>query len=225
MEVKKISSLERAIESTLLRPDANEKEIEFLCKQALSYNFLGVCVNPTHVALAHSILTGSQTRLVTVVGFPLGANEAEIKQLEAQKAVGKGAQEIDMVLSIGALKDRKFHLIEKEISSIIKLGVTVKIIIETGILNFDEMRTAVQCAVSSGAHYIKTSTGYGPRGASVQDVEFLREIMPETMGIKASGGIKNLTQAMELLNAGAERLGTSTAETIIIEYLKSSLAN
>ena len=206
-----------------MRPDANEKAIESICKQALSYNFFGVCVNPTHVALAHSILAGSQTRLVTVVGFPLGANEHKIKLFEAQKAVGKGAQEIDMVINIGALKDHKFHILENEISGIVKLGVTVKTIIETGLLSTGEMRTAVKCAVSSGAHYIKTSTGYGPRGASLEDVKFLRTIIPDTMGLKASGGIKNLTQAKALLEAGAERLGTSSAESIMMDYLRSNI--
>ena len=222
--MKIIRALERAIESTLLRPDADEKSIDFLCKQALAYNFLGVCVNPTRVALASALLAGSQTRVVTVVGFPLGASEADIKQLEAQKAVEKGAQEIDMVLNIGALKDNKLDILEKEMSGMVEVGVPVKLIIETGFLSFEEIRTAVQCAGSSGVHYIKTSTGYGPRGVSVQDVEFLRALMPEIMGIKASGGIKYLSQAKALLDAGAERLGTSSAETIIIEYLNSMKA-
>lgn len=211
--------LARTIESTLLRADADEHSIVNLCRQALTHNFIGVCVNPCRVALARSLLTGSQTRLVTVVGFPLGANESSVKHIEAQTAVENGAQEIDMVLNIGVLKDRQLERLTREIAAIVEIGVPVKLIIETGLLNDEEMRTAVTCGVSAGVRFIKTSTGYGPRGASIQDIASLRALLPGSVGIKASGGIKDLTQALGLLEAGAERLGTSAAAAVYREYL------
>jgi len=211
--------LARTIESTLLRADADERSIVSLCRQALTHNFIGVCVNPCRVALARPLLAGSQTRLVTVVGFPLGANEPSIKHVEAQTAVENGAQEIDMVLNIGALKDQQLEHITREIAAIVEIGVPVKLIIETGLLTDEEMRTAAACGVSAGVRFIKTSTGYGPRGASIQDIESLRALLPDSVGIKASGGIKDLKQALGLLEAGAERLGSSAAAVIYQEYL------
>ena len=213
--------MERTIESTLLKADAVEQKIIELCQNALQYNFFGVCVNPCQVALANSILAGNQTITVTVIGFPLGATKTEVKLLEAEKAVEDGAREIDLVVNIGALKDRKMDLLHKEISAIVQVGIPVKLIVETGFLTREEIDAVVECAVSGGIAFIKTSTGYGPRGASMEDIEYLRKILPEDVGIKASGGIRELGWARSLLNAGAQRLGISSAERIIIQYRNS----
>ncbi len=218
-----MKNLERILESTLLHPSAAEESIIELCRSALKYNFFGVCVNPCRVALADSLLAGSQTFPVTVVGFPLGAAETAVKQLEAQRAIENGAREIDMVLNIGALKDRNLEFLRAEMSALVSLGVPVKLIIETGLLNPLEIGTAVECAADCGVSYIKTSTGYGPRGASLEDIALLRSLLPAGMGIKASGGIKNLEQALALGRAGADRLGTSSAETIYLQYLESGV--
>ncbi|MGI5876641.1 MAG: deoxyribose-phosphate aldolase [Dethiobacteria bacterium] len=209
--------LEHYIESTLLRADAQKQDIENLCSAAVRYNFCGVCVNPYYIPLASLLLRGSSVKLVTVIGFPLGSNDGYIKALEAEWALKNGAEEIDMVLNIGALKNRDIHVLLKEIKDIVGLGVTVKVIIEIGYLTPEDLKTACHCAVEGGARFIKTSTGFGPRGVTLKDISSLRAILPQDMGIKASGGIKTAAFARDLINAGANRIGSSAAEEIILE--------
>lgn len=218
--MKPILRLERYLESTLLRADTQKIEIENLCSTAIKYNFCGVCVNPYYIPLAFSFLGGSKIKLVTVIGFPLGANDASIKALEAEWALKNGAEEIDMVLNIGALKNRDTSLLLREIKEVAGLGATVKVIIETAYLTPEDLNIACHCAIDGGAHFVKTSTGFGPRGVSLDDIKLLRAILPQGIGLKASGGIKTATFAKDLINAGASRLGSSSAENIILEERK-----
>ncbi len=209
--------INKYLESTLLRADALSKEIESLCLEAVQCGFRGVCVNPFYLPMAASMLQGSSVVLVTVVGFPLGASGRYVKALEAENAVKNGAGEIDMVINVGALKNGHRAVLKGEISAVVELGVPVKVIIETGLLTEVEFLLACECVVEAGAHFVKTSTGFGPRGATVEDIRLLRAHLPPQTGIKASGGIKTAAQAKELISAGASLIGSSCAEKIYRE--------
>lgn len=217
--------LEKMIESTLLRPEAVKNDIEKLCSQALKYNFYAVCVSPFYVLLASSLLSGSRVKVVTVVGFPFGFNKAMIKAREAEEALKNGATEVDMVINIGALKERESKTLIEEISSVVKTGAVVKVILETGYLDREEIALGATCAVEGGALFVKTSTGFGPRGVTLEDVHLLRSLVPRHIGIKASGGIKTAGFARDLIAAGATRLGTSSAEKIMLEAGKEERIN
>ena len=208
---------ESYLESTLLNPKALKEDINELCRKAIHYRFCGVCVNPYYVPLANSLLSGSDVKLVSVIGFPLGCTSTEIKRYEAENVFKKGAQEIDMVLNVGALRDKEFSLVIREIREIVDVGAVVKVIIETGYLTEEEIVNACKCLQEGGAHFVKTSTGFGPRGASLEDVYLLRSILPPEVSIKASGGINSKEFAEKLILAGANRLGTSSAENIYLE--------
>ncbi|MDO9535856.1 MAG: deoxyribose-phosphate aldolase [Bacillota bacterium] len=211
---------ESFFESTLLNAKATKENINELCRKAIHYNFCGVCVNPYYVPLADSLLSGSGVKLVSVVGFPLGCTSKEMKRYEAEDLFKKNAQEIDMVLNIGALKDKEFSVVIQEIRDVVNVGAVVKVIIETGHLTEGEIVNACNCLLEGGAHFVKTSTGFGPRGASLKDVYLLRSILPSEVGIKASGGINSAEFAEKLIFAGASRLGTSSAEKIFLEWKK-----
>lgn len=213
-----IFSPESFLESTLLNAQAAKEDINELCRKAIHYHFCGVCVNPYYVPLVNSLLQGSDVRLISVVGFPLGSTSKEIKTYEAEDVVKKGAQEIDMVLNIGALKDKEFSVVVQEIRDVVNLGAVVKVIIETGHLTEEEIVNACNCLLDGGAHFVKTSTGFGPRGASLEDVYLLRSILPPEVGIKASGGISSAEFAGKLILAGASRLGSSSAEKIFLNW-------
>jgi deoxyribose-phosphate aldolase len=206
--------LERYLESTLLRADADKKDIKRLCEKALHYNFLGICINPYFVPYAVS-LVGKQHKVITVAGFPLGCAPGIVKAFEAERAFENGADEVDMVINLAAVKDREKGTIIQEIKEVARTGPVVKVIIESGYLSIDEMIFACECATEGGATFIKTSTGFGPRGVLLEDIHLLRRILPPEVGIKAAGGIKTAGFAKELLSAGANRIGTSTAEQII----------
>ncbi len=210
-------SLEGYLESTLLRPDARIEEIEKLCSEARQYDLCGICVNPYYIALASTCLQGSEVYPVTVIGFPLGGDGSNVKAYAAERAVKNGAREIDMVINIGALKDGHKKEITDEISLVVNTGVTVKVIIETGYLSSTEIALACQCVVEGGADFVKTSTGFGPRGTSTNDIHLLRSLLPLSVQIKAAGGIKTADFARELIYAGAARIGTSSAYDIIKE--------
>lgn len=211
-------NLEGYLESTLLRADTRSEEIEKLCAEARHYDLCAICVNPYYIAPAASMLQGSGVLPVTVVGFPLGADTGMVKARAAEQAVLDGALEIDMVINIGALKDgRKLEIID-EIALLKKeAGAALKVIIETGYLHSKEIALACHCAVEGGADFVKTSTGFGPRGASINDIILLRSILPATMQIKAAGGIKSAEFARQLIRAGASRIGTSSASAIMEE--------
>ena len=209
--------LERMIDSTNLRPDATTEDIKKLCRDAKKYNFASVCVNPCFVSLAADLLISVEVKVCCAIGFPLGAATPESKVFEAKDAVRNGADEIDMVINIGALKDKKYEIVKKEIRDIVDVvgKVVVKVIIETCYLNDEEKIKACLIAKEAGAHFVKTSTGFGPKGATAEDVALMRKTVGPNMGIKASGGIRTIDDAVKMINAGANRIGTSRAVEIV----------
>ena len=209
--------LSKYIDHTLLKAFATESEIEKLCNEAVEYNFKSVCVNPTHVKLAKKLLIGSDVLVCTVIGFPLGANTKEIKALETVDAVKNGADEIDMVINIGKAKEHQYDYIEDEIRLVVSssVGRVVKVIIETCYLTDDEKKEVCKAALRAGASFVKTSTGFGTGGATVEDVKLMRETVGETMGVKASGGIHSYEEVEKLVEAGATRIGASSGIKIM----------
>lgn len=206
------------IDHTMLKPDASEKDIVNLCHEAVKYHFVGVCVNPTYICTAARLLHGTNIIPVTVVGFPLGAVLTETKVQEILVAKAFGAREVDVVMNIGLAKSQEWNAVSSDIKRTVEAahacGLGIKIIIETGLLNNDEKKKAAEIVRDSGADFIKTSTGFFG-GATVEDVKNLREWAGPLIKIKASGGIKTRESALELLAAGADRLGTSSGLAII----------
>lgn len=217
------------IDHTLLKPDATEKDILRLCSEAVRYGFKAVCVNPSRVALAAGALSGSGVAVCAVAGFPLGAGTTAAKAAEAAGAVGEGAVEIDMVINIGLLKDRLYDLVLQDVRAVVEAVAArgpealVKAIIETCYLTAEEKEAACLLCERAGARFIKTSTGLGPSGATVEDIELIRRTVAPSTGIKASGGIKTLDQALRMVRAGATRIGTSSGGRIMQEYPTSNL--
>ena len=209
------------IDHTLLRADATRQEIETLCQEAAKYGFASVCVNPTWVAACVRILEGSGVKVCSVVGFPLGATTADAKQFEARRAIFDGAREIDMVINVGVLKSGDVRLVARDIEAVTgpcqQSGVVSKVIIEAAFLNDDEKVTACGLAKGAGADYVKTSTGFGPGGATAHDVALMRRVVGDTMGVKAAGGVKNLDDVRMMLTAGASRVGASAGVSIVQE--------
>jgi deoxyribose-phosphate aldolase len=221
-----LAELTNSIDHTLLKTQASEDDILRLCEQAKQYQFVTLCINPCYTALAHKALTDSPVRVASVVGFPLGANHFAVKAVEAQQALKDGAREIDMVMHIGALKSRLYETVEEDIRTIARTcehqGALLKVIIETCVLTEDEKRIACELCVAGGAKMVKTSTGFGPSGATTRDVRLLHDLVaPFGLGVKASGGIKTLDDARAMLHAGAVRLGTSSGVDIIREFRDS----
>lgn len=216
MDPKKLAHY---IDSTLLKPEATITEITALCEEALKYNFKAVCVNPVYVRLAAQILEGSETIPITVVGFPLGASESSIKAEEARVACRAGAQEIDMVINIGALRSGQLSLVRGDIWAVVNVcndyDAPVKVILETSKLTDAEKITACELALFACAAFVKTCTGFGGGGATVEDIELMRKAVGPDMGVKASGGIRTLDDALAMIKAGATRLGTSSGAAII----------
>jgi deoxyribose-phosphate aldolase len=212
-----ISKIASMIDHTMLKPDATTGAIEKLCQEALEYGFASVCVNPCHVPMCHSLLRGSPVKVCTVIGFPLGASASVVKSFETQQAIAAGAEEIDMVMNIGAVKSGDIEIAEEDIRSVVKAanGVLVKVIIETCLLTDEEKAAACKAAEAAGAGYVKTSTGFSTGGATVHDVALMRRTVSPGMGVKASGGIRTLDFARELVEAGATRLGTSLSVKLV----------
>jgi deoxyribose-phosphate aldolase len=209
----------RLIDHTLLRPDATRAEIEKLCQEARTFTFATVCVNPTWVALCAGLLRPSSVAVCSVVGFPLGATTSDVKAYETRRAVFDGAREIDMVINIGALKTGDVRLVERDIEAVTaacrEAGVLSKVIIEAAYLTDEEKATACVLAKAAGADYVKTSTGFGPGGATVADVALMRRIVGPDMGIKAAGGVKDLPALQAMVAAGATRIGASAGVKIV----------
>jgi deoxyribose-phosphate aldolase len=216
------------IDHTLLRPDAISQQIRQLCQEALEYNFASVCINPIHVELAVDLLRDSSLKVCTVIGFPLGASTPEDKIHETEETIGKGATEVDMVINIGALKEGNDILVEREIAGVVQAahgrGLLCKVIIEAALLTNEEKVRVCQLAKSAGADFVKTSTGFGAGGATVEDVALMRQTVGPNMGVKASGGIRTLADAKSMIAAGANRLGTSASVKILREAESSSLS-
>lgn len=207
------------IDHTILKPGATREMVLQYCKQAMEYGFASVCINPCFVKLVAEEMKGSDVKTCTVIGFPLGANTTEIKAFEARKAVAEGAQEVDMVINVGALKEGNLEYVEQDITQVVKAsqGALVKVIIETCFLTDEEKISVCRLAKKAGAHFVKTSTGFGSSGATVADVALMRKTVGEAMGVKASGGVRSLEEALAMVEAGANRIGTSSGLTIINE--------
>ncbi len=207
----------RFIDNSILKPDRPEREVAEFVKRSRDIGFYAVCVNPCHVKLASEI-AGDEIVVCSVVGFPLGLGTKEVKIHEAVRAVEEGAKEIDMVMNISAFKSGRFDYVEEEIKSIVReTGATVKVIIETCYLTDEEKRKAVEICIEAGAHFVKTSTGFGPKGATLDDVKLLKEAGGGRIKVKASGGIRDLKTTLAMIEAGADRIGTSSGFDIYRE--------
>jgi len=209
------------IDHTLLKPEAVPGQVEKLCREALEYQFASVCVNPVYVPLCHQILGGSKVLVCTVVGFPLGATFTQAKVDESLLAIEAGAQEIDMVIPVGLLRAGEYEAVAEDISGVVEAshahGAIVKVILEMAFLNRKEKIAGCLLSQAVGADFVKTSTGFGPGGATLEDVELMRRVVGPMMGVKAAGGIRSLADARAMLLAGATRLGTSAGVKIVRE--------
>jgi deoxyribose-phosphate aldolase len=209
------------IDHTLLKADATRQEIEKLCQEAREFGFATVCINPYWVSLAAKLLRGSATGVCTVVGFPLGANRTEIKQQETRRAIYDGATEIDMVINVGALKSGDLAVVERDIAAVVSAckdcGVLSKVIIEAALLTDEEKISASALSKAAGADYVKTSTGFGPGGATVADVALMRRVVGPEIGVKAAGGVRDYEALKNLVSAGASRVGASAGVKIVQE--------
>ncbi|GAA1370830.1 deoxyribose-phosphate aldolase [Peribacillus frigoritolerans] len=206
------------IDHTLLKADATKEQIKVLCEEAREYNFASVCVNPTWVKYASELLEGSEVKVCTVIGFPLGANTPETKAFETKDAIANGAHEVDMVINIGALKDKDDELVERDIRAVVAASTgkaLSKVIIETSLLTDEEKVRACELAVKAGTDYVKTSTGFSTGGATVEDIALMRKTVGPDIGVKASGGVRNTSDAQNVIEAGATRIGASAGVSIV----------
>ena len=216
--------LNRYFDHTLLKAEATSDQVLKLCDEALEYHFASVCVNPVFVPLASGKLAGSDVKVCTVIGFPLGANEPAVKAMEAALAVDEGAEEVDMVINIGKAKEKDFAYIQEEIAKVKQASreALLKVIIESSALSDDEIIGCCTAAMAAKADYVKTSTGFHKTGgASAHAVSLMRQTVGETMGVKASGGIHSLAEAQEMIEAGASRIGCSASVAIMEEAKRS----
>lgn len=209
--------LAKYIDHTLLKPEATQAQIEKLCHEAAEYGFASVCVNPTWVPLCARLLRGTGVIICTVAGFPLGANSTETKAFETRQVMEQGATEIDMVINIGRLKSGDYDAVAHDIYHVIRAAAPahVKVIIETCYLTDEEKIKACILSQEAGAHFVKTSTGFGPSGASMEDVALMRRVVGEHLGVKAAGGIRGYETAMQMIEAGASRIGASASIAIV----------
>ena len=214
MDKKTIAAM---IDHTLLKPEATPAQIEKLCAEAAEYHFASVCVNPVYIPLAARLLKGTGVKVCCVVGFPLGAIAPEQKAAEAASCAAMGAEELDMVIHVGAAKAGDWALVQRDIEGVIKAaaGHTVKVIIETCLLTDEEKVKACEAAKAAGAHFVKTSTGFSTGGATTHDIALMRKTVGPEMGVKASGGIRDYETAMAMIEAGANRIGASAGIAIV----------
>lgn len=222
--VSKYTSRELAskIDHTLVKPSATEDELKRTCLEAIEYGFAGCCVNPWYVDRAAEMLSGTGVKLVTVAGFPFGTQPIEIKLRELEVATSKGAEEVDVVMNVGALKSGHVDYVKEELMSLMdkarETGIVLKVIIETSLLTDEEIKVASRLVKTSGAHFIKTNTGFGPRGVTLRDVYLIKKTIGDIPSLKVAGGIRHYLEAVLYLEMGAERIGTSTGVQIIKEY-------
>ena len=217
-----MNSLNKYIEHTLLKQDATQEEFVKLFDEAIEYKFLGVCINPVNVEFAKEYLKKSDVKIVTVVGFPLGATKSEVKAYETKSAVEDGADEIDMVINVSMLKDKDYQAVQKDIETVREAcrGKILKVILETDLLTKEEIKKACELCINAKADFVKTSTGFVKNGvgAKVEDVELMYNLVsPYGLQVKASGGIRDKQKALEMIKAGASRLGTSSGVVIVQE--------
>lgn len=221
-EVKEASELAGLIDHTVLKAETSPEDIKKLCKEAVENKFFSVCINPVYVSLAKEYLKGTDVKIATVIGFPLGANDTSVKAFETQIAREDGADEFDMVINVGLLKSKNYDMVYEDINSVVEAadGKTVKVIIETCYLETEDKIAACVISKFAGADFVKTSTGFGSGGAKSEDVALMKFVSGNEMKVKASGGIRDFETAREMIEAGAERLGVS-AGLKIIKGLKS----
>ncbi|UXR71762.1 deoxyribose-phosphate aldolase [Staphylococcus sp. IVB6240] len=208
---------EKYIDHTLLKPESTRQQIDKIIEEAKEYNFKSVCVNPTHVAYSAEKLADSDVLVCTVIGFPLGASTSEVKACETKDAISKGADEIDMVINIGALKDGRYDDVQADIAAVVKASgdKTVKVIIETVLLTDEEKVKACELSKAAGADFVKTSTGFAGGGATPEDVKLMKDTVGDALEVKASGGVRNLADFQAMLEAGATRVGASAGVQIM----------
>lgn len=220
-EMPRGNDLATYIDHTLLKPEATASQVKDLCAEAIQYRFAAVCINPAYVPLARGLLYNSTVSICTVVGFPLGANLPSYKAYETLACLEAGATEIDMVLNIGAMKGGAYGQVYNEIQAVAQVchnqNALVKVILETALLTYSEKIIACLICKAAGANFVKTSTGFGPAGAKIEDVDLMRRIVGTNLGVKASGGIRTLSDATAMIRAGANRLGTSSGVKILQE--------
>jgi len=206
------------IDHTLLKAEATKEQIEKLCAEAKEFGFASVCVNPTWVKYCSELLQNSDVLVCTVIGFPLGANTPAVKAFEAKDAIENGAQEVDMVINIGALKDRNYEQVQADIAAVVEVAkgsAIVKVIIETCLLTEEEKVKACELSVAAGADYVKTSTGFSTGGATAEDIALMRKTVGPELGVKASGGVRSLEDMQKMVEAGATRIGASSGVAIM----------
>lgn len=221
MDKRQIASM---IDHTILKPEATEKEVKVLCKEAIEYNFASVCVNPSMVSLAATILEGSSVKVCTVIGFPLGATTTAVKAFETEQTIKEGATEVDMVINVGKLKERDLEYVKNDIKAVVdaaKGKALTKVIIETCLLTDEEKVIACQLSKEAGADFVKTSTGFSTGGATAADIKLMRDTVGPEMGVKASGGVRSREDALTMIENGATRIGAS-ASIAICEGQKSN---
>ena len=215
-----MNNIASMIDHTILKPEATKEEVKILCNEAIEYKFAAVCVNPCHVSFCKAMLKGTDVKVATVIGFPLGANTTEVKVFETRDAIKNGADEIDMVINIGALKDKDYKIVKREIEEVVKAAngkVKVKVIIEISLLNREEKIKASELAMEAKADFVKTSTGFSTGGATLEDVALMKSVVGDNLEIKSSGGVRSLETAKAMIEMGATRLGTSSGVKIINE--------
>lgn len=217
------SDIARLIDHTLLKPEASRADIQKLCEEALRFEFASVCVNPWNVSQAAEILRGSCVRVCTVVGFPLGATLPQVKVFETEESIKLGAQEIDMVINVGALKSKLDEAVESDIRGVVDAshrgGAICKVILETALLTTEEKVRGSMAAKNAGADFVKTSTGFGPGGATAEDVRLMRAVVGGEIGVKAAGGVRSLEDLQKMVEAGATRIGASASVKILEQAL------
>lgn len=211
------------IDHTLLKPEATSEMVKKLCKEAKEHGFFSVCVNPYYVKLAKKELKDSPVKVATVIGFPLGSTTKEVKAFESSEAIKNGADELDMVINIGALKAKDYSKVEEDIKAVVEIAkkeALVKVIIETCLLNDEEKKKACEIAKKAGVDFVKTSTGFSTGGATEEDIKLMRKVVGQDLGVKASGGIRDYEVAKRMVEAGASRLGASSSVKIAEEINK-----
>lgn len=216
-------NLNKYIDHTVLKADTTKETVQKIIDEAIKYDFMSVCLNPTWVAYAAEKLVDTDVKVCTVIGFPLGANTSVVKAFEASEAIKNGADEVDMVINIGAAKAGDWDLVTSDIAAVVAVSkaVTTKVIIETALLTDDEKVNACQAAVKAGADFVKTSTGFSTAGATATDIALMRQTVGPDMGVKASGGVRSIADAEVMIAAGATRLGTSNG----VDIMKGNIAD
>jgi deoxyribose-phosphate aldolase len=224
MIMKDIKNLNRYFDHTLLKPEVTEADVVKLCSEAREYGFYAVCVNSSYVPLANGLLEGAGVKIASVVGFPLGACSMDVKAFETEWACSEGADEIDMVVNVGALKEKRYDYVRQDIATVVAVALEhnalVKVILETCLLTDEEIIKACELAGEAGAVFVKTSTGFSKEGATAYHVALMKKAADGALRVKASGGIRDLAKALEMIEAGADRIGASASVEIIKESMK-----